>query len=236
MKKRLLPALALLLGTGIVLTSAVPAARAEESMEVLNKRVLTARAIYRELLSAPDGGVPENLLSRSRCVAVIPNVVKAAWILGGRYGKGVVSCRNARGVWSPPLMVKMLGGSIGFQIGASSTDLTLFFMTERGARSLLDSRVTLGADIGVAAGPVGRRAEAATDLGMEAEIYSYARSRGVFAGASLEGAHLAPDFEAISRYYGKYYSPDEILFDGKVDKVPASGREFSSILPAVSDF
>ena len=135
--------------------------------------------------------MPERLLEEARCIAILPKVVKGAFVWGGRRGQGVMSCRNDERRWSPPAFVKITGGSFGLQAGAQSTDLVMFFMTELGARSLIDSKFILGGDVTVAAGPVGRAAAANTDIRLKAEVYAYARSRGLFAGVSIEGAQLS---------------------------------------------
>jgi lipid-binding SYLF domain-containing protein len=194
-------------------------------------RLERAREVYRDLIHGRDREIPEKLQSDCKCVAVFPHVVKAAIGIGGRYGKGVVSCRNAEGAWSPPAPFTLTGGSWGFQIGAQATDVVLFFMTERGARSLLESKFTLGASAGLAAGPQGRTAEAETDLKLEAEIYSYARSKGLFAGLSLDGARLALDADATRQLYGESLDAKTILFDHKAPKGPKAAEEFIEGLP-----
>jgi lipid-binding SYLF domain-containing protein len=197
----------------------------------LDSRLRNAAAVYKELLGAEDREIPEALLGKCRCVAVIPRVIKGAIGWGARHGSGAISCRESGGAWSPPVFLKLTGGSFGFQIGAEASDVVLFFMTDRGARSLLESKFTLGGTVGIAAGPLGRTAEASTDLKLDAEIYSYAKSKGLFAGVSLEGARLAPDTGAIKRYYGKTVSPEALLFKGSNVEVPASGQEFLRALP-----
>ncbi len=197
----------------------------------LDDRVLRAGVAFRELREMPDKRIPAELFARSRCVAVIPNVLKAAWFFGGRYGKGVLSCRSKTGEWSPPVIVMMTGGSFGLQFGASSTDVVLFFMTTGSVRSLLSNKVKLSGDAGIAAGPVGRETEAATDAQFTAEIYSYARSRGLFAGISLAGSYIGVHREDTDAYYGQAYSPTGILFDHKVTSVPKSAWSFLNALP-----
>lgn len=195
------------------------------------ERVDRAREVFQDLIHATDRAVPESLLVRARGVAIFPRVLKAAIGFGGRYGKGVVSCRDSAGHWSPPAFFTLTGGSWGFQIGAESAEVVLFFMTDRGTRSLLDSKFTLGAKAGVAAGPVGRTAEADTDLKLDAEIYSYARSKGLFAGISLEGARLAPDDKSSQSYYGEPVSARALLFDHKAPRVPPSAQKLITSLP-----
>ncbi len=197
----------------------------------LPRKVDRARNVVEELFATPDREIPEELLDGAVCIAAIPGVIKGALGWGGRHGRGVISCRKGKGKWSPPAFVKITGGSIGFQIGAESTDLVLFLMTQRGIESLLKSKFTLGGNASVAAGPVGRTAEASTDARLNAEVYSYAKSRGLFAGISLEGARLAPDQKSINRYYGRRLWPEQILFEQKVPEVPREARAFVKALP-----
>ena len=196
----------------------------------LDRKIRSAVEVYKELLNTPDRKVPERLLRECRCVAVVPRVIKAALGVGGRHGTGVVSCRDESGAWSPPSFISLSGASIGFQIGAQSTDFVLFFMSERGTRSLLKSRVTLGADASVAAGPVGRTVEASTDIKLDAEIYAYARAKGLFAGVSLEGSVLDAADRKNRKYYGREVKPAAILFEHKVPHVPDEARRFMAVL------
>ena len=215
-----------------LLVAALPVApAAAATRSELDERVRRAGTVFQEMKVAPDHEIPGDLLARSRCVAVIPNVIKAAWVLGGRYGTGLLSCRSKAGEWSPPVFVMMTGGSFGLQFGATSTDVVLFFMTIEGMRSVLNNKVKLSGDAGVAAGPVGREAEAATDGQFRAQIYSYARSRGLFAGVSLSGAYLGVDVQDTRTYYGKSYTTAGILFEGKVTSVPKSTWAFLGALP-----
>jgi len=216
-------ALALLVGSAT--------SHAEKDSAELAERVGKAREVYRELTGGADREIPKALLDECDCVAVFPGVIKAAIGFGGRYGKGVVTCRNSAGRWSPLAFFRLTGGSWGLQLGAESTDLVLFIMSERGARSLLESKFTLGGKLSVAAGPAGRSAEASTDAKFDAEIYSYARSRGLFAGLSLEGARLAPDGSANRGYYGTPVSARAILFDHEVPRRPADGDSLLGALP-----
>ncbi len=194
------------------------------------ERVQSAREVYQDLIKAPDRAVPESLLAGCKCVAVFPKVIKGAIGFGARYGKGVASCRDSSGTWSPLAFFTLTGGSWGLQIGAEAAEVVLFFMTERGAKSLLQSKFTLGGKIGVAAGPLGRTAEMATDIKLNAEIYSYARSKGLFVGLSLEGARLAPDEASIRAFYGQSVSPKSILFLHQVPVRPAEGEAFLDTL------
>lgn len=206
---------------------AAPAAAAQD----FAKKFYNAREAFRELMESPDRGVPEWLLERTKCVAVIPSVIKGAFIWGGRHGRGVMSCRDDAGTWSPPLFVKISGGSFGFQAGGESTDLVLFFLTERGVRSLLDTKFVLGGDVGLAAGPLGRSAEATTDLKFKAEIYSYARSKGLYGGISIAGARLAADYAWARGFYGERVWPDDVLFRHEVPRMTPEAEAFLEVLP-----
>jgi lipid-binding SYLF domain-containing protein len=209
-------------------------ARAETSREKANgpgKKVADATAVYRELITTTDKAIPKELLERARCVVVLPGVIKAAIGFGGRHGSGVISCRTESG-WSTPAFVSISGGSWGAQLGVQSSDIVLFLMTDRGARSLIEgSRVTLGGQASVAAGPFGRSAEAATNLDLKAEIYSYAKSKGLFAGISLEGAELKQDTDANKDYYGSGVTTTQLLFGGGPATVPAEAQTFRQALP-----
>jgi lipid-binding SYLF domain-containing protein len=221
----------LLLG-GLVFCAMPPVARAADTRAELDDRSRRAAVVFREMRAAPDREIPLDLVARARCVAVIPNVIKAAWVLGGRYGKGLLSCRSAKsGEWSAPVFVMMTGGSFGLQFGASSTDVLLFFMTYESVKSVLNNKVKLSGDAGVAAGPLGREAEAATDAALKAQIFSYARSRGLFAGVSVAGAYLGVNYEDTGNYYGKSWTPSQILFERRVSTVPKSGWDFLAALP-----
>jgi len=176
-------------------------------------RLERARVAFQEMRDGKDEKIPQKLMERARCIAVIPGVVKVALGVGGRHGKGVMSCRDTSGRWGPPVFLQMTGGSFGFQVGVEKADVVLFFMTDRSAQAVLDSKFTLGAKAGLAAGPVGRTAEAETDIKLDAEIYSYARSKGLFAGVSLEGAKIAPDKSDNRDFYGKTADPRTILIE-----------------------
>src|SRR5881396_3008582 len=208
------------------------AASAPAGGEPEAQRLRDARRAFQEIRQIPDAEIPNQLLEGCKCVAVFPGVVKGAFGWGARLGRGVISCRDSGGHWSPPSFLTLGGGSFGFQIGVEKADVVLFFMTERGARSMVESQFTLGAKGSVAAGPVGRSAEAATDIKLDAEIYSYAQSKGLFAGLSLEGARVSSDRNAIRRFYGKDVDPKEILFDHKVPTRPAAAQKFLEVLPA----
>jgi SH3 domain-containing YSC84-like protein 1 len=212
----------------------VGTARAEtprEKAEGPGSKLADATAVYRELISARDKAIPKELLDHAKCIAVLPGVIKAAVGFGGRHGSGVMSCRTETG-WSAPAFVSISGGSWGVQLGVQSSDIVLFLMNDRGARSLVEgSRVTLGGQASVAAGPFGRSAEAATNLDLKAEIYSYAKSKGLFAGLSLEGAELRADRDDNRDYYGTDVTTTQLLFGGAPAHVPAEAQTFRQALP-----
>jgi lipid-binding SYLF domain-containing protein len=168
------------------------------------KRLDEAAAVFAEIMAAPDRGIPQDMLANAHCIVIVPGLKTAAFLVGGKYGKGYVSCRNKSGTgWSAPGTVRIEGGSAGFQIGGSTTDLIMLVMNERGADKLLSSKFTLGAEGSVAAGPVGRTATAQTDAQMHAEILSWSRSQGLFAGLALQGATLRQDLDDNATLYGK---------------------------------
>jgi len=173
------------------------------------KRLTEAGVVLDDLRAAPDTGIPNDTFSRAQCVVVIPSVKKGAFIVGGEYGSGVMSCRAANG-WSSPVFMQLAKGSVGFQIGAQTTDLVLLIMNRSGLDKLLDNKVSLGADASVAAGPVGRTAAAATDAQLKAQILSYSRSQGLFAGIDLSGGTLKPDKDANRRAYGPTLSAKDV--------------------------
>ena len=203
----------------------VTAASASENPAL--DRAANAVRLLGEIMASPESAIPRNLLAKAQCVALIPGVKKAAFVVGGRYGKGVLQCRHGDG-WTGPSALRLEGGSFGLQIGASSTDIVLLVMNPQGREKLLASKFTLGADAAVAGGPVGRSAQAQTDAQMRAKILSYSRSRGVFAGVSLQGATLRPDHDANQKLYGKEVKPDEIL-SGRVPG-PESVRDLAATL------
>jgi SH3 domain-containing YSC84-like protein 1 len=179
------------------------------------KRLDEAAAVFSEVMAAPDKGIPQELLENAHCIVIVPDLKTGAFIIGGKYGKGYMSCRNKRGPgWSAPATVRIEGGSVGFQIGGSSTDLIMLVMNERGADKLLESKFTLGAEGSVAGGPVGRTATAQTDAQMHADILSWSRSQGLFAGISLQGATLRQDLDDNATLYGKRLENREIVTKG----------------------
>src|ERR1700728_894696 len=184
-------------------------------------RTHKAAQVFNDIMSAPDKGIPHDLLNKARCVAIIPGELKFAFIFGGNYGRGLAVCRTAHG-WSAPMFVAIDGGSVGYQIGGSSTDLVMLFMNTQALHSLLSDKFKLGADASVAAGPVGRSAAAGTDLKLNAEILSYSRSKGIFAGVSLDGAVVQADKSGDQAQYGANVTTQEIL-SGQI-QVPTSAR------------
>jgi SH3 domain-containing YSC84-like protein 1 len=179
------------------------------------KRLDEAAAVFSEVMGAPDKGIPQELLENAHCIVIVPDLKTGAFIIGGKYGKGYLLCRNKRRPgWSAPATVRIEGGSVGFQIGGSSTDLIMLVMNERGADKLLSSKFTLGAEGSVAAGPVGRTATAQTDAQMHADILSWSRSQGLFAGISLQGATLRQDLDDNATLYGKKLENREIVTKG----------------------
>ena len=179
------------------------------------QRLDDAAAVLSEVMATPDNGIPEHLIANAHCIVIVPDLKTAAFVVGGKYGKGYLSCRRANGVgWSAPATVRIEGGSVGFQIGASSTDLIMLVMTERGADRLLSSAFTLGAEGSVAAGPVGRTATAQTDAQLRADILSWSRSRGLFAGVALQGATLRQDLDDNATLYGKPLENRHIVAKG----------------------
>src|SRR5579872_6124740 len=179
------------------------------------KRLDDAAAVFSEVMGAPDKGIPQDLLENAHCIVIVPDLKTGAFIIGGKYGKGYMSCRNKRGTgWSAPATVRIEGGSVGFQIGGSSTDLIMLVMNERGEDKLLESKFTLGAEGSVAGGPVGRTATAQTDAQMHADILSWSRSQGLFAGISLQGATLRQDLDDNATLYGKKLENRDIVTKG----------------------
>ncbi|MDE3110484.1 MAG: lipid-binding SYLF domain-containing protein [Acidobacteriota bacterium] len=194
-------------------------------------RLQNAGEVMKEILNIPDD-IPQSLLDKADCVIVIPSVIKFAFGIGGSYGRGAMTCRsgeNFQGPWGAPTMMALEGGSFGFQLGGQATDFVLLVMNSSGAKSILSSKVKLGADASAAAGPKGRAAEADTDVAMRAEILTYSRSRGLFAGISLEGSTLRPDNDANARVYGRKVSAQEIALHGVVP-VPQSSRQLIETL------
>ena len=206
-----------------------PVFGAEETRE--QKRLEACGQVFKEIMDIPDG-IPKDLLSKAECVIVIPSVIKFAFGVGGDFGRGAITCRTGQhftGPWSAPALFALEGANIGFQIGGQATDFVLLVMNPRGANSILSSKVKLGADASAAAGPKGRTAAADTDIVMRAEVLTYSRSRGLFAGVSLEGSTLRSDGSANHKLYGRELNAKQIVREGKVG-MPASGRELVALL------
>ncbi|HVB86658.1 MAG TPA: lipid-binding SYLF domain-containing protein [Candidatus Dormibacteraeota bacterium] len=224
MKKILSFALGLsLLGLPALFASAP--ARADNKQTIEN-RLQNSGEVMKEILNIPDD-IPQSLIDKADCVIVIPSMIKFAFGIGGSYGRGAMTCRsggNFQGPWGAPTMMALEGGSFGFQLGGQATDFVLLVMNQSGARSILSSKVKLGADASAAAGPKGRAAEADTDVAMRAEILTYSRSRGLFAGISLEGSTLRPDNEGNASLYGRKIAAQDIALKGAVPVPPSARR------------
>jgi lipid-binding SYLF domain-containing protein len=214
LQRLLLIGMALLLPTMAVHAEDPPLTRAQNAVRVLA-----------EIMQAPDKAIPQDLLRDAKAIAVIPDLLKVGFVFGGRRGEGLVSVKSPNGTWSNPSFITMTGGSVGFQVGVSSTDVVLIFRTQRGVDSIVRGKFTLGADASAAAGPVGRTASAATDEQLKAEIYSYSRTRGLFAGVALDGSALRIDYDANAAVYGAGITPRRI-FEGGVSNVPTPVVDF----------
>jgi lipid-binding SYLF domain-containing protein len=177
------------------------------------ERLTESTELFREVMSVPERAIPQDLLERSHCIVIVPGLKKAAFGIGGKYGRGFTVCRKSGGGWGAPGAVRVEGGSFGFQIGVSSTDVVMLVMNRRGMEKLLSSKFTIGADASAAAGPVGRQTSAQTDALMHAEILSWSRSRGIFAGVSLEGATLRNDLDENKELYGHAYNNQQIVME-----------------------
>ncbi|MEJ2007998.1 MAG: lipid-binding SYLF domain-containing protein [Acidobacteriota bacterium] len=216
----------ILIVTVLLAGLAVPAfANSDRQHDI--QRIRSSRLAFQEIMSAPDKSIPQELLESAKCIAIIPGEKRLAFVFGGRYGKGLVTCHTGHG-WSAPAFLMLGGGSFGFQIGGSSTDIIMIFRKNNGIDHLLSDKFTLGADASAAAGPVGRNAAAATDAEMHAEILTYSRSRGVFAGISLNGAVVKPDRSGDHALYGANVGHTEIL-DGRVG-IPATARGLVDVI------
>ena len=217
----------------VFLISSVAAFAANDVHE--EDRVKDAGEVLKEILNIPDD-IPQDLLDKAECIVVLPSVKKGAFGIGGSYGRGVMICRSGlhyNGKWGAPALYALEGVSIGFQLGGQATDFVLLVMNPKGAKSLLTSKVKLGADASAAAGPKGRTAEGATDIVMNAEILSYSRNKGLFAGVSLEGSTLRSDGSANQKLYGRKLTAKEIIRDGKVG-IPGAAHELVSLLDSKS--
>lgn len=217
----------------LTIVLACPVFAAEKTRE--QKRLEASGQVFKEIMDIPDG-IPKDLLNKAECVIVIPSVLKFAIGVGGDFGRGAITCRTGphfTGHWSAPALFALEGANVGLQLGGEATDFVLLVMNPKGANSILSSKVKLGADASAAAGPKGRTAAADTDVVMRAEVLSYSRSRGLFAGISLEGSTLRSDGSANKKLYGRELSAKQIVREGKVG-VPASGRELVSLLNKLS--
>jgi lipid-binding SYLF domain-containing protein len=217
-----------LLGVVCLLAAAAVPASADTAAERLAESAL----VLKEIMQAPDKGVPTDLLNKARCVVIVPGLKKAGLLIGGKYGRGFITCHTAGGEWGAPAALRVEGGSVGFQIGASETDVIMLLMDERSVKGIMESKFTLGGDADVAAGPVGRSATAQTDATMNAKILSYSRSRGVFAGIALTGATLRQDLDENASLYGKKLTTREIV-TGSV-KPPDAANELLTLLKTYS--
>lgn len=227
MKKSIMHVLGVLLAILPILSFSASAADREKDED----RLKNSGTVLKEILDVPDD-IPQDLLDKADCVVVFPSVLKAAFIVGGSYGRGAMSCRKGQdfsGSWGAPTMMALEGGSFGFQIGGEATDFVLLIMNDRGATGILNSKVKLGADASAAAGPVGRTASAETDATLRADILSYSRARGAFVGVSLEGSTIRPDNGANKQIYGREVPAKEIVLSGNV-AAPRSAHSLISTL------
>src|SRR6266576_1043594 len=225
----------IVLVAGLLILGPLSPAKNPSEARTERDRLQNAGTVMQEILKVPDD-IPQELLDKARCVIVMPSVLKAAFVVGGSYGRGTMVCRTGKdfsGPWGAPAMYALEGGSIGLQIGGEATDFVLLVMNDRGADSLLHSKVKLGADASVAAGPVGRTAAADTDAYMRSEILSYSRARGVFAGISLEGSTLRPDNDANRNLYGRSVTAAQIIKESEV-QAPAVANELIAQLQKTS--
>jgi lipid-binding SYLF domain-containing protein len=196
--------------------------------DTAQERLTDATNVFNEIMATPDKGVPQELLETAHCIIIVPGMKQAALGIGAKWGRGYAVCRQNRAGWGAPAAIRVEGGSFGFQIGGSSTDIVMLLMNERGMRRLLEDKVTLGAEATVAAGPVGRQTAASTDVQMSAEILSYSRSKGLFAGIALHGATMRPDNDVNEELYGTKLTNKEILTGGQ--KPPAGASELITSL------
>lgn len=212
-----------LLAIACTIAMAIPAFGAASSKTTLNQRLDSSATIIKQIMQAPDKGIPQGVLEQATCVAVIPNALKGAIGFGGQYGQGVVTCRHGH-TWSAPLFVRLAGGSWGLQLGGQATDLVLIAVNQQGMQDLLKSKVKLGAGASASAGPVGRTAQAGTNLKLQSQLLTYSRSKGLFAGVDLNGATINRNNDDNNAYYGHDYTNQQIL--GGHVKAPAGAHEF----------
>ena len=214
MRRLIALSLSLVLAAAPVFAGAPEEARAHDAVVVLD-----------EIMRIPEDAIPQSMLDHAQAIAVIPNVIKAGLVIGGRHGRGLIAVRSADGTWSNPSYISLTGASIGFQVGLQSTDVVLIFSSPHGVESIVHGKFTLGADVSVAAGPVGRQGEISTDEKLKAEIYSYSRARGLFAGAALDGAVIAIDDRSNAAIYGPDATP-RAIFEGRAVRPPAAVVDF----------
>jgi lipid-binding SYLF domain-containing protein len=196
--------------TLICITGMTASAFAASDKAALDQRLENSRIIINEIMQTPDSGIPDGIMKQATCVAVVPSLKKAAFIVGGQYGQGVVTCRTGHG-WSAPAFIRMAGGSFGFQIGGQGTDLVLVAVNDRGMQDLLKSKFKIGGDASASAGPVGRNSQASTDLSLKSELLTYSRSKGLFAGIDLDGTSVSQNSEDTDTFYGTPHPFEEIL-------------------------
>jgi SH3 domain-containing YSC84-like protein 1 len=223
--------IALVLGVIVILQPTGPSVCWAANKDKAEDRLKDCGTVLKEIIDIPDN-IPQDLLDKANCVVVYPSVLKAAFVIGGSYGRGAMTCRkgeNFTGSWGAPTMMALEGGSFGFQLGGQATDFVLLVMNEGGARGILAGKAKLGGDASVAAGPVGRNASAETDVTLRSEILSYSRSRGLFAGVSLEGSTIRPDNKANEKIYGEKLEAKQIVLSDQV-KVPAAAEQLVSTL------
>jgi lipid-binding SYLF domain-containing protein len=218
MRLRVYPTLVMAL---LSVTAALHASEAD------NRRLADSASMFKEIMDTSDRSIPRDLLKSAQCAVLVPGMKKAGFIVGAKYGRGFATCRTPKG-WSAPVAMRIEGGSVGFQIGASETDIILLVMNKRGMDRLLSSKFTLGGEASVAAGPVGRESQAQTDVTMRAEILSWSRSRGVFAGIALQGATLRADSDTDRDLYGKEVNREDVL-NGKVDTPPPAAALINTL-------
>lgn len=216
-----------LIACAVVIVAATLLAQPIAAEKKQETKVRSARWVYEEMFGNQQQKIPAALLADTRCLAIFPGLVEAGLIFGGSHGTGVVSCRNEEGKWSPPSFVKISEGSFGLQIGYKASDLVLFFVTERATQTLLDKKTTFGGQLSVAAGPAAKQTGTTTDSELSSDVYIYATSRGLFAGASVEGLRMGASPKAIRKYYGHYVWPGEILFEHTIPNTPPEALEFS---------
>ena len=219
-KKFLLPAILLLF-----VFSAVATANRDDEV----KRLARATDVFQEIMKTPDKGIPGDLLDKAECVAIVPGLKKGGLGLGGKYGKGLIMCRRPNRNWTAPSFITIEGGSVGFQIGFTQIDVVMLFMNKSGVDKLIGDKFTIGADASAAAGPVGRQTAAQTNIRLDAQILTYSRAKGLFAGVSLDGATLRSDKDDNRDFYGRDIDPRAILLDGSVE-MPAEARSLASAL------